>query len=181
MKGFGRIYQRGAIYWIEYWHRGQQFRESSGSGREGVAAKLLKKRLQEIGRGRFVGPSEEAGVSFQGVQQQSLIRFRQRTLVVAAEFVAQIGKLQLHTGVGHLGLQVHLDSFGRLNLHDQLVGFDAVAFAVGEHHVRRTMEANHDLRRAATHRLARRAHSQSLFQRVFASIDKACCHAATTA
>ena len=59
MKGFGRIYQRGAIYWIEYWHRGQQFRESSGSGREGVAAKLLKKRLQEIGRGRFVGPSEE--------------------------------------------------------------------------------------------------------------------------
>src|SRR5437660_806392 len=59
MKGFGRIYRRGAICWIEYWHRGQQFRESSGSGREGVAAKLLKKRLQEIGRGRFVGPSEE--------------------------------------------------------------------------------------------------------------------------
>ncbi len=59
MKGLGRIYQRGAIYWIEYWHRGRQFRESSGSEREGVAAKLLKKRLQEIGRGNFVGPSEE--------------------------------------------------------------------------------------------------------------------------
>lgn len=59
MKGFGRIYRRGGVCWIEYWHRGQQYRESSGSYRESDARRLLKRRLQETGRGHFVGPSEE--------------------------------------------------------------------------------------------------------------------------
>jgi integrase len=61
MRGFGRIYRRGRspFYWIEYWYRGRQYRESSGSARETDALRLLKKRLQDTGRGRFVGPSEE--------------------------------------------------------------------------------------------------------------------------
>src|SRR5262245_27659681 len=59
MRGFGRIYRRRATWWVEYWHRGRQFRESSGSVRETDAERLLKRRLQEIGRGRFIGPSEE--------------------------------------------------------------------------------------------------------------------------
>jgi integrase len=61
-RGFGRKYLRGDVVWIEYWHRGKQYRESTGqSGRAGerAADKLLKKRWQDIGRGRFVGPSEE--------------------------------------------------------------------------------------------------------------------------
>ena len=57
--GFGRVYQRGRIWWIEYFRRGEQFRESSGSDRENKARALLKKRVQEIGRGRFIGPSED--------------------------------------------------------------------------------------------------------------------------
>jgi integrase len=61
MRGFGRVYKRsaGAAWWVEYWHRGRQFRESSGSARKTDAERLLKRRLQEMGRGRFVGPSEE--------------------------------------------------------------------------------------------------------------------------
>ena len=62
MKGMGRIFQRGPVYWIAYSHRGREYRESTGAtGTKGetLAGKLLKKRLGEIGRGRLIGPQEE--------------------------------------------------------------------------------------------------------------------------
>jgi integrase len=59
VRGIGRSYQRGSIWWIRYWHRGREYRESSESAREGDAIRLLKHRLKEIGRGRFVGPAED--------------------------------------------------------------------------------------------------------------------------
>lgn len=59
MRGVGRTYRRGAIWWIRYWHHGREYRESSGSAREVDAVRLLKQRLKEMGRGRFVGPSED--------------------------------------------------------------------------------------------------------------------------
>ncbi len=59
MRGMGRVFKRGAIYWIEYWHRGRQYRESSRSTKEADVRKLLKKRLGEIHGKRFVGPQEE--------------------------------------------------------------------------------------------------------------------------
>src|SRR6266446_3931827 len=59
MRGFGRVYQRGQVWWVEYWHRNRQLRESSGSRRRVDAERLLKGRLKRIGRGRFVGPSED--------------------------------------------------------------------------------------------------------------------------
>ena len=60
-RGTGGLYQRGTIYWIRYWHRGQEFRESSESESETVARRLLKQRLAETGRrgGKFLGPVEE--------------------------------------------------------------------------------------------------------------------------
>ncbi len=58
MRGMGRLYRRGEIYWIEYWHRNQQHRESSKSTRESDAVKLLKSRLGEIGQGKLIGPTE---------------------------------------------------------------------------------------------------------------------------
>lgn len=67
MKGMGRIFQRGPVYWIAYSHRGREYRESTGAtGTKGetLAGKLLKKRLGEIGRGRLIGPQEEK-VSFE--------------------------------------------------------------------------------------------------------------------
>ena len=62
MNGMGRMFQRGAVWWIAYSHRGREYRESThaiGTKGEALAGKLLKKRLGEIGRGRLIGPQEE--------------------------------------------------------------------------------------------------------------------------
>jgi integrase len=60
MRGTGSLYRRGPIWWIRYSHRGQEFRESSESGSETVARKLLNARIKETGRrGKFLGPAEE--------------------------------------------------------------------------------------------------------------------------
>jgi hypothetical protein len=59
MRGLGNTYKRGAIFWIRYWHRGKEYRESSKSDVESVARKLLKKRIGEIASGRLTGPKEE--------------------------------------------------------------------------------------------------------------------------
>jgi integrase len=59
MRGFGRIFKRGDVWWLAYCHRGKEVRESSHSTKEADAKRLLKKRLGEIGRGRLVGPIEE--------------------------------------------------------------------------------------------------------------------------
>jgi integrase len=56
--GTGRIYQRGSVFWIDYSYRGQRHRESAGT-RKKDATDLLKKRLGEMGSGRFVGPDAE--------------------------------------------------------------------------------------------------------------------------
>jgi len=58
-RGMGRIFKRGSTWWIGYSHRGKEYRESSGSNKETEATKLLKKRMGEMGHGRFVGPTEE--------------------------------------------------------------------------------------------------------------------------
>ena len=59
MRGLGRIFKRGPVWWIAYYHRGEELRESSQSDRESQARKLLKKRLGEVGTGKFIGPDEE--------------------------------------------------------------------------------------------------------------------------
>ena len=58
-RGMGRIYQRGQTWWVEYWHRGAQHRESSRSADKGVAVRLLKQRIGEIGQGRLPKPDAE--------------------------------------------------------------------------------------------------------------------------
>jgi len=57
--GTGRIYRRGDVWWLDYGFRGERYRESSGSHRKGDARALLKKRMQEMGRGQLIGPREE--------------------------------------------------------------------------------------------------------------------------
>jgi integrase len=59
MRGLGRIFKRGSIWWVAYWHRGEEIRESSNSDREVQAKRLLRKRLGEIGSGKLIGPAEE--------------------------------------------------------------------------------------------------------------------------
>ncbi len=62
LRGFGTVYRRGRVYWIAYWWRGQQKRESSGSTKEVDAQRLLKRRLQELGKDRFIDPKAEERV-----------------------------------------------------------------------------------------------------------------------
>jgi integrase len=60
-RGQGRVFQpKGSNNWhIEYWFRGKQLRESSGSPREADAVTLLNRRLGEMVSGRLVGPQME--------------------------------------------------------------------------------------------------------------------------
>src|SRR5439155_8574787 len=37
LRGMGRVYQRGRVWWVQYWYRGQLFRESSESHRRSAA------------------------------------------------------------------------------------------------------------------------------------------------
>ena len=71
MNGLGRVYKRGPVFWIAYYYRGKEYRESSHSETEGQAKKLLKKRLGEVGRGRLIGPIEEK-VTFEEMSQDLL-------------------------------------------------------------------------------------------------------------
>ena len=57
-RGLGSTYPRGRIWWISFYHRGRQYRESTNSESQVEANKLLKRRLGEVGTGRFV-PDEE--------------------------------------------------------------------------------------------------------------------------
>lgn len=49
----GRIYQRGNIWWIQYYGQGQLFRESTRSELKSAATSLLKLREGEISQGRL--------------------------------------------------------------------------------------------------------------------------------
>jgi integrase len=70
-RGLGRIYQpkyrdrktgewrMSPTWWLDYSFRGEKHRESSGSTRRTKAVKLLRRRLEEMGRGQLVGPDAE--------------------------------------------------------------------------------------------------------------------------
>jgi integrase len=57
--GFGTIYRRGNVWWIRYSFRGKRVDESSKSERPADAIKLLRKRVEEIGKGRRRDPVSE--------------------------------------------------------------------------------------------------------------------------
>jgi integrase len=68
MRGEGRIFQRGRMWWIAYYGPGdggtKEIRESSGAESLSAARKLLRERLREVANHRtgvraFTGPSAE--------------------------------------------------------------------------------------------------------------------------
>lgn len=67
-RGMGRIYQRGATYWIQFCFRGQVYRESAKSTKEADAIRLLKQRIGEMGQGRTPALSAEK-VTFANLAQ----------------------------------------------------------------------------------------------------------------
>ena len=64
-RGMGRVYRRGDVYWIRYFVRGEERRESAlqvtGDGSEESAKRLLRKRLVERDEGQL--PARSAGTT----------------------------------------------------------------------------------------------------------------------
>lgn len=75
MRGMGRVYQRGSIWWVQYCYRGKTYRESASSTHRTHAVKLLRRRLDEIGRGRLLGPDVER-TTFENLAQMILTDYR---------------------------------------------------------------------------------------------------------
>ncbi len=58
-RGTGRVWQIGRIWYIQYYVRGRQIRESSHSEKKGVAERFLRRRLAESAAGQLPGPRVE--------------------------------------------------------------------------------------------------------------------------
>ncbi len=58
-RGTGMLFQRGPIWWCQYYRNGKPERESTGTTKEKVAEKFLQKRLAEVSLGNFIGPRIE--------------------------------------------------------------------------------------------------------------------------
>jgi integrase len=50
-RGTGRLFQRGQVWWAQYYHHGEQVRISTGETDEKRAAKILKRKLAEVETG----------------------------------------------------------------------------------------------------------------------------------
>jgi integrase len=75
MRGAGRIFQRGDVYWIAYYHRGREIRESAKTTSERKAGTFLRERLRTAGRPDFVGPAAER-VTFDDLATMYLTDYR---------------------------------------------------------------------------------------------------------
>ena len=56
MRGNGRVFQRGKIWWVAYYHHGREYRESSKSRERKEAVRLLPRRIGEIAAGTVQHP-----------------------------------------------------------------------------------------------------------------------------
>ena len=57
MRGNGRVFQRGQVWWIAYYDNGQERRESSGSRERKEAVRMLRQRLGEVAAGAVHAPA----------------------------------------------------------------------------------------------------------------------------
>ena len=88
----GRTYQRGNIWWIQYYGQGQLFRESSHSNLKSAATSLLRLREGEIGQGRLPALRAEK-TTFEELAELFLQDYQingRKTLQRAQELVARL-------------------------------------------------------------------------------------------
>jgi integrase len=111
-RGLGRVYQptyrdrktrdlrTSPTWWIAYSFRGVKHRESSGSAKRSDAVKLLRRRLEEMSRGRLVGPDADK-LTFDALTEMVLTDYKvnSRKSVVRAE--SAIGHLRAFFGFAH--------------------------------------------------------------------------------
>src|SRR5215467_7126532 len=58
MRGDGRVYLRGRIWWMQFSHRGTTYKESCETSDETAARKKLRKRIAEVSTGKRI-PTED--------------------------------------------------------------------------------------------------------------------------
>jgi len=88
MRGRGRIYQRKERWWIAYYVRGKEYRESAGSTKA-EATRYLKKRLGEIHGGSFVGPKEER-ITINELLDNLILHLKTKGAKSVASFISHI-------------------------------------------------------------------------------------------
>ena len=98
MRGDGRIFKRGQRWWIAYYVRGKEYRESAGRT-EAEAKRRLRTRLNEIHGDRFVTP-REARLTVDELLDGLITHLEMRR-------VKSLGAIQSHLkpvreGLGHL-------------------------------------------------------------------------------
>jgi integrase len=64
MRGQGSIYQRGSVYWVRYYLRGKEYRESARTDDPKKAERFLRHRIKEVGADQigakpFGGPQQD--------------------------------------------------------------------------------------------------------------------------
>src|SRR5260370_35347333 len=94
MRGLGRVFKRGPVYWVAYYHRGKEYRESSESENESAAKKLLKKRIGEVAQGRLRGANQDR-LTFDDLAQALLADYQlngRRSLRSARLSISQLRK-----------------------------------------------------------------------------------------
>src|SRR5262245_31951159 len=75
MRGNGRVFQRGAVWWVSYYHRGKELRETSHSTDQRVAERLLRERRRKAGTPEFIGPAAER-LTFEDLAAMYLTDYR---------------------------------------------------------------------------------------------------------
>jgi integrase len=75
MRGQGRVFQRGGVWHLAYYHRGQEIRESAKTTSEHKARALLRERLRTSGTQEFIGPAAQR-VTFEDLAALYLTDYR---------------------------------------------------------------------------------------------------------
>lgn len=110
LRGYGRIYQRGKTFWIQYSVRGELHRESSRSSERKDAVRLLKQRVGESISGKV------SGLSVEKISLADLIEaLRADYEAKENRSVATIDRIERHL-VGYFGASARAISITRAKL-----------------------------------------------------------------
>jgi integrase len=98
-RGLGMVFQRGSVWWVQYYWRGKRYRETSGSIVRMEAVKLLRKRLSEMGMGQLHGPDLEKTT------------FDDLAIIIGQEYKANARKSIIRMQTGLKPLRLHFETF----------------------------------------------------------------------
>ena len=78
MRGNGRVFQRGSIWWVAYYHSGREYRESSRSRDRKVAVRQLRQRIGELATGTALDQLPLRRTAIQAVMVHNLFDLLER-------------------------------------------------------------------------------------------------------